>query len=154
MNTIIKTITFSGMAALLLGLVALPGASVYAAGDADTDTNTAECDPADASKVGVRSGLKCTKTSDQKANLGNVIEQVTNVLLFIIGAISVIMIIIGGIKYTISNGDSGAITSAKNTIFYAVIGLVVALLAYAIVKFVLDSFTANPGNGTAQMKTN
>lgn len=152
MKTTIKTFIFSGVATMLLGVAAVPTAAVYATNDADT--NTATCNPTDGTSVGVRSGLKCTKTTEQKANLGNVIEQVTNVLLFIIGAISVIMIIIGGIKYTISNGDSGAITSAKNTIFYAVIGLVVALLAYAVVNFVLDSFLANGGNDASQTKTN
>jgi multisubunit Na+/H+ antiporter MnhB subunit len=63
------------------------------------------------------------------------------VLLFLIGAVSVIMLIIGGIRYTISQGDSSAVTSAKNTILYAIIGIIVALLAYAIVNFVLGSFT-------------
>jgi hypothetical protein len=51
------------------------------------------------------------------------------------------MIVIGGIRYTTSNGDSAGITSAKNTILYAVVGLIVALLAYAIVNFVLTSFS-------------
>ena len=50
------------------------------------------------------------------------------------------MMIIGGIRYVISNGDSSQITSAKNTIMYAVIGLVVALLAYAIVNFIVVQF--------------
>jgi hypothetical protein len=50
------------------------------------------------------------------------------------------MIVIGGIKYTTSNGDSSAITSAKNTILYSVVGLVVAILAFAIVNFVLGAF--------------
>ena len=68
------------------------------------------------------------------------LKTVVNVLLFIIGAISVIMIVIGGIKYTTSNGDSSAVTSAKNTILYSVIGLVIALMAYAIVNFVLGQF--------------
>lgn len=67
-------------------------------------------------------------------------NQVTNVLLYIIGAISVIMIVVGGIRYTISNGDSNQITAAKNTIMYAVIGLVVAILAYAIVNYVVTAF--------------
>ncbi len=68
------------------------------------------------------------------------IKIVVNVLLFVLGAISVIMIVIGGIRYTLSNGDSAAITSAKNTILYSVIGLIVALLAFAIVDFVLGAF--------------
>ena len=67
---------------------------------------------------------------------------ITNVLLFIIGAVSVIMLIIGGIRYVISQGDSTAVTNAKNTILYAVIGIVVSLLAYALVNFVIEQFTA------------
>jgi hypothetical protein len=65
------------------------------------------------------------------------IKTVVNVLLYVIGVLSVIMIIVGGIKYTISAGDSSKVTSAKNTIMYAVVGLIVAILAYAIVNFVL-----------------
>lgn len=68
----------------------------------------------------------------------NLLESIINILLFIIGAIAVIMIIIGGIKYTTSNGDQAQVTSAKNTILYAIVGLVVAIMAYAIVNFVVD----------------
>lgn len=60
-----------------------------------------------------------------------------NTLLFIVGLISVIMIITGGIFYTISAGDSAKVTRAKNTIMYAVVGLVIAFLAYSIVNWVL-----------------
>lgn len=62
---------------------------------------------------------------------------VVNILLYVIGAISVIMLIVGGIRYTISNGDSSQVTSAKNTILYAIVGLIIAFLAYAIVNWVL-----------------
>lgn len=72
-----------------------------------------------------------------------IFKTVTNVLLFIIGAISVIMLIIGGIRYVVSGGDSGAVTSAKNTILYAIVGIVVAILAYALVNFVIGSFSGN-----------
>lgn len=72
--------------------------------------------------------------------LGATIKTVTNVLLFIIGAVAVIMIILGGIRYVTSNGESAQITAAKNTILYSVIGLVVALLAYAIVNFIIGQF--------------
>lgn len=93
--------------------------------------------------TGIKEGKNCAKTGDQKGNLGNLIEDVTNVLLFIIGAVAVIMIIVGGIRYVISNGDSAQITSAKNTILYAVIGIIVALLAYAIVNFIITEFADN-----------
>jgi hypothetical protein len=66
---------------------------------------------------------------------------IVNVLLFVIGAISVIMLIIGGIRYTVSAGDSGNVTAAKNTIMYAIIGLVIAFLAFAIVNWVLGALT-------------
>jgi len=81
------------------------------------------------------SGIKSAKVADAPT----LVSTVTNALLFIIGAISVIMIIVGGIRYVISNGDSAQITAAKNTILYAVIGLVIALLAYAIVNFVVTN---------------
>lgn len=78
------------------------------------------------------------------ADVNDIIMIVVNVLLFVIGLISVIMIIIGGIMYSTSAGDSGAITKAKNTILYAVIGLVVALLAFAIVNWVVGQFAPAP----------
>lgn len=66
------------------------------------------------------------------------IERVVNLLLFILGIIAVIVIIIAGIMYAVSAGDSSAVTKAKNAILYAIIGLVVALLSYAIVNLVVD----------------
>ena len=68
----------------------------------------------------------------------SIFTTVVNVLLFVIGAVSVIMLIVGGIRYTVSGGDSGAVTSAKNTIMYAIIGLVIAFLAFAIVNWVIN----------------
>lgn len=66
-----------------------------------------------------------------------ILKNVINILLTIGGIISVIMIIIGGIKYTTSTGDSSTINSARETIIYAVVGLVVSIMAFAIVNFVL-----------------
>ena len=73
-------------------------------------------------------------------DINSVFKKVVEVLLFLIGAVSVIMIVVGGIKYTTSGGDSAQVTSAKNTIMYAVVGLIVALLGYAIVNFVVKAF--------------
>ena len=74
-------------------------------------------------------------------DVGDLIQKIVNVLLFIIGTVSVIMIIIGGIRYTTSNGDSNRVKQAKDTILYSIIGLVVALLSFAIVSFVVTQFT-------------
>lgn len=77
---------------------------------------------------------------DESCEGNGIFKTVTNVLLFIIGAVSVIMLIIGGIRYTVSAGDSSAVTAAKNTIMYAIIGIIVAILAFAVVNFVITSF--------------
>lgn len=100
-----------------------------------------------ADNLSLGEGVNSAKSEEQPTNLfgaGGVFQTVTNVLLFIIGAVSVIMLIIGGVRYTISQGDSSAVTSAKNTILYAVIGLIVAILAYAVVNFVIVQFVATP----------
>ena len=60
-------------------------------------------------------------------------------MLFLAGAVAVIVIIIGGIRYVMSSGDAGQVQSAKNTILYAVIGLIVVIMAYAIVNFVVTN---------------
>lgn len=67
------------------------------------------------------------------------IEDIINIFSIVVGVISVIMIIIGGLKYITSSGDSNNVTSAKNTILYAVIGLVVVAFAQIIVLFVLEN---------------
>lgn len=78
-------------------------------------------------------------TPDKLFGDGSIFTTIVNVMLFIIGAISVIMLIWGGIRYTTSGGASAAVTSAKNTIMYAIIGLVVAFLAFAVVNWVLGA---------------
>ena len=68
-----------------------------------------------------------------------VFTQITNTILYAVGIISVIMLIYGGLRYVISGGDSKKVTDAKNTIMYAIIGLVIAILAFAIVNFVINA---------------
>lgn len=98
---------------------------------------------------GLRDGANAAQGQDQEGNAAclfggedcpgeqGIFRTITNILLFIIGAIAVIMLVIGGIRYTTSNGDSNAVSAAKNTILYAVVGIVVAILAYAVVNFVI-----------------
>lgn len=86
----------------------------------------------------IRDGVNAA--GSDSVSLQTRIKQIVNTLLFVLGTIAVIMIVIGGIKYVTSNGDASAVTSAKNTVLYSVVGLVVAILAYAIVNFVLDAF--------------
>ena len=70
-------------------------------------------------------------------------RQITNTILYIVGIIAVIMLIIGGIKYVLSGGDSKKVTDAKNTVLYAIIGLVIAVFSYAIVNFVITSLPSS-----------
>lgn len=77
--------------------------------------------------------------NDNKTKLEDQIKTIVNIMLFLLGAIAVIMIIIGGIRYATSNGDSSQTKAAKDTILYAVIGLVVAIMAYAIVNFIVGT---------------
>ena len=77
--------------------------------------------------------------SGQDTDLMKTLQTIINVALGIIGFIAVAMIIVGGVQYTTSAGDAARVTKAKNTILYGVVGLVIALLAFAIVNFVLTN---------------
>lgn len=121
--------------AISLGVsVALPALTPVTAG--------AQTAPAD---LNLSNGASSAKGTGQQTDLfgaNGVFKTITNVLLYVIGAISVIMLIIGGIRYVVSGGDSSAITSAKNTILYAIVGIVIAVLAYAAVNFIIGNFAA------------
>lgn len=98
--------------------------------------------------LGIIDGVNAAKGDGQPTDLfgtDGVVSTLTNVLLFIVGALSVIMLIIGGLRYTISGGNSTAVTAAKNTILYAIVGLVISFLAYAAINFVIN--TLMPGSG-------
>ena len=83
---------------------------------------------------------ECNIHKDHKDdNLMNTVSTIITVAMSVIGVISVVMIILGGVSYATSQGDSGKTKKAKDTILYGVIGLIVVLLAYAIVNFVLKS---------------
>ena len=118
---------FTLVLALVLGVVAMPvaPAGAYTAIKDACEGNTSSdlCKPANSNET-----------------IGPVVQAIINTLLFAVGTVSVIMIIVGGIRYTTSNGDSSQITAAKNTIFYSVIGLIVALLSFVIVQFVVNRF--------------
>ena len=102
---------------------------------------------AQGSTLEVSNGNTCagggTEGGTRKVN--QLITDAVNIFSAIVGIISVIMIIFGGFKYITSGGDSNNVTSAKNTIIYAVIGLVVVAMAQFIVQFVLNKITNNAG---------
>lgn len=80
-------------------------------------------------------------------------RQITNTILYIVGVVAVIMLIIGGIRYVISGGDAKKVTDAKNTVLYAIIGLVIAVFAYAIVNFVITSLPHSDDDDNDETQT-
>ncbi|MDO5343430.1 MAG: pilin [Candidatus Saccharibacteria bacterium] len=87
----------------------------------------------------IQKGINAARTDDMSSAVEpeSIVQKVVNIILFVLGVLAVIMIIVGGFRYVTSGGDSNKLTSAKNTILYAVIGLIVALFAYAIVNWVV-----------------
>ena len=83
-------------------------------------------------------------SEEASKQVDNIIQTAINIISIVVAVIAVIMIIIGGFKYITSNGDSGAVSGAKNTILYAVVGLVVVALAQVIVRFVVGKLTEEP----------
>jgi hypothetical protein len=69
------------------------------------------------------------------------IQLVVNFIFGLAGALSLLFIVIGGMRYIISQGDPNAVGQAKNTIIYALVGLIVTVIAYSIVRFVVSSIT-------------
>ncbi len=83
----------------------------------------------------------CTssKGTSKLFGAGGIWNRILNTITFLIGGISVLMIIIGAVRYALSAGDQSQVTAAKNTILYAIIALIVAVMANAIVNFVLTN---------------
>lgn len=81
----------------------------------------------------------CTPVTSGGQTLAQTAKTAVNVLSLIVGIIAVIMIIYGGLRYITSGGDSGNVGNAKNTLLYAIIGLVIVALAQLIVHFVLNA---------------
>ena len=122
------------MPALVMGLSFVTPAVVYAA----------DCDP---SNLNATSGANCAQGDETPSNLfsgeDSVFRQIVNIMLFIVGAVAVIMLIFGGIRYVTSGGAQDQVTAAKNTIMYAIVGIVVAILAFAVVNFVVTGVSTS-----------
>ncbi len=82
---------------------------------------------------------KCYNNDNNSPSVQATIKNVVDLLLWLTGIIAVIVIVIAGFRFVTSNGDPQQVSKARNTIIYAVVGIVVAVMAYAIVNFVLDN---------------
>lgn len=119
------------------GIIALAGVSSVSAMTLQEGAEAARCDGCPADLFGDT----------------GVFKQVTNTILYIVGIIAVIMLIIGGIRYVISGGDAKKVTDAKNTVLYAIIGLIIAFLAFAIVNFVITALPGGPKQEATSLLT-
>lgn len=76
-----------------------------------------------------------------QSRLNSLLTNIINIFSIVVGIVAVIMIIVGGFKFITSGGDSAKVTSSRNTIIYAIIGLIIVALAQTIAKFVLGKVT-------------
>lgn len=130
---------FTGLI-ISLGLFAMP-ARVYA-GPFDAARDTA-CEGLEFNEG---DSTSCDDSDGDKVN--STVTNIINIASLVVGVVAVIMVIVGGLKYVTSQGDSGGITSAKNTIIYAIVGLVIVALSQVIVRFVVDRSTDTDSTGS------
>lgn len=127
-------IGIAGLSMLAPGLLvpALGGvASAGIQGSICEGTNVANDSGANSASCG------SNKNGDPKQGLQNLAKTITNAFSVVIGAAAVIMILFGGFRYITSGGDSGRVGSAKNTLIYAIVGLIIVALAQVIVHYVI-----------------
>lgn len=113
---------------------------------ATTPPTTAQSNKDSACEGLALAGGDCASTTTT-GGVGDIVKAAINIFSILVGIVAVIMIMVGGFKYITSNGDSGSVNSAKNTILYAIIGLVIVAAAQLIVQFVLTNAKL-PANST------
>jgi hypothetical protein len=130
----IKTLILTAAAALMMGAPAL----VPAVAHADIKDNLCK-----GTNLATGEGGTGCDTNGDNADLGDIAAKIVNLLSIVVGVVAVIMIIFGGFRYITSGGDSGNVSTAKNTLIYAIVGLIIVALAQFIVHFVLNNVNAS-----------
>ncbi len=126
-------------AVVALALLLAPATPVFAQ-SAQDQINSGLCAGSNLQFSENSSGADCS-TSDATQKINALIHTVVNLLSAIVGVVAVIMIIVGGLRYITSGGNDTSVTSAKNTILYAIIGLIIVALAQILVRFTLSKVT-------------
>lgn len=132
MNKLIKKFGAGLVAvfAMILAATAFVSVPAYAATGGNCDSTKG---------LGGAVDSKCSQGSGQASTLfgdNSVVNTIINTMLFIVGILSVVMIIFSGIRYVTAHGDKSQVEGAKNTLIYAVVGLIIAIVAYALVNWV------------------
>lgn len=125
-NPALLVATFIGMFAIILAPVpAIAGPFDGAIGEACKGANLSNND-------------KTCESAKAGDTLDKRVQFIVNLLTIVVGIAAVILIIVNGLKFITSNGDSNSITSAKQGIIYAIVGLIIVALAQVIVRFVIN----------------
>jgi len=143
-ETLVKKVALSLQSLVLVLGVGSASVAAVAVSAAPAFANPAACstDVSGGAADPLTGGASCSQGGSQKDNLfgsGGIFTVIANTLIFLVGAIAVIFLIIGGLRYVISNGDSKNVTAAKDTILYAIVGIVVAVISFALVQFVVNA---------------
>ena len=135
MTKTFKNIIMSGLLLLSFAVPAFAGATVSANTTFDPNCDgIAGCATQGVDSTGNQQSGNATES------ISSLATTVINLFSWVVGIISVIMVIVGGFQYITSGGDSGKVTTAKNTIMYALIGIVIVALSQVMVQFVLERF--------------
>jgi hypothetical protein len=132
----IKTMLIALSAVAAVATPVLAPAAVYA--DTQSTINQGLCQGTSLDTTATNCNASA---NDAQSKINSLLTSVINIFSIVVGIIAVFMIIFGGLKYITSGGDSGNVSGAKNTIIYALIGLVIVALAQFIVHFVLGKAT-------------
>lgn len=131
----IKKIIITSVASFMLALGIFPAVALA---QPDIQNNTCQ-----GSSLQFGDDFDCSDATESETDVNGLIADVINIFSVIVGIVAVIMIIYGGFRYITSGGDSSKVTDSKNTILYAIIGLVIVAFAQFIVKFVLAKATGS-----------
>jgi hypothetical protein len=139
MNKIKRAALLGSEFLVSMALILAPAVPVFAQ-DAQQQINNGLCTGSNLEFTEDTSGADCS-TSDATEKINNLIHTIVNLLSAIVGVVAVIMIIVGGLRYITSGGNDASVTGAKNTILYAIIGLIIVALAQILVRFTLSKVT-------------
>lgn len=139
-------ILIAGSFFIILGL--MPASALAIDCSKQSPTNTQE-----AIQCGTDKSAGVLDGGDPGSRLDNTIKNGVNLISLFVGVIAVIMIIVSGLKYITSGGEADKVKGAKNTIVYAIIGLVIVAFAQLIVRVVINEATTTSSNGSASAST-
>ncbi len=130
---------------MLVAMLVLVGSTTYAEGNTGAGGTAGTGTTTPPSTTSIQDGVKATcpggKCPTASTSVDSLVTKIIDIFSWIVGVVSVIMVIYGGFRYVTSGGEAGKVTSAKNTIVYALVGLVIVALAQVIVLFVLGNVT-------------